>query len=514
MALTVGDMLSAEGGLRRGGAWAPALGRAAVAALVFLGAALLFRAQGFRSSVLDPDEGLYMVQAASWLRGGWPFIAVWDMHPLGAPAMLAVAKALVPDPVLALRLAGVVAVAATAVGLRAIALTLGAGPVAGLAAGLLYVAHTTVLGGLATNTEILFAPWITLAAFLLLREARREAPPRPAFVFAAGLSVGAALLIKQVAALEASALWLAMVAGAWAAGRLSPARLLLLALVFAAGAGLPTGLVALGYLLAGEFEPWAHGNFWAPLFYGAVADGAPGPREGIALALPHLAFLGFAALGLLLGGREARRAAWPLLAWFAGALASVLAPWKFWDHYFLILFPPLCLLAALGLATAVERWALPVHRGRALGAVAAILVAMPLVGGLSPRIAHGLGLRAADPPRQVAELAADILDPGQALFIANWHPITYVLAGREPPTRFAFPGHLTGLHAGLTGIDADAELARVLDGTPAVIVVSRPRWTQMRPEARAAIEAALAARYEIAGRVEDEGGVVEVWRLR
>lgn len=507
-------MLTADGGLRRSGAWAPSLGRAAVAALALLGAALLFRAQGFRSSVLDPDEGLYMVQAASWLRGGWPFVAVWDMHPLGAPAMLAVVKGLVPDPVLALRLAGVVAVTATAVGLRAIALMLGAGRVAALAAGLLYVAHTTVLGGLATNTEILFAPWVTLAAFLLLREARREASPRPALVFAAGIAIGAALLVKQVAALEASALWLAMVAAAWAAGRLRPGRVLLLALVFAAGSGLPTGLVAFGYLLAGQFEPWAHGNFWAPLFYGAVADGAPGPREGIALALPHLAFLGFAALGLLLGGRERRRAALPLLAWLAGALASVLAPWKFWDHYFLILFPPLCLLAALGLAAAAERWVLAAHRAPALAAVAAILVAMPVVAGLSPRLAHGFGLRAADPPRQVAELARDILDPGQTLFVANWHPITYVLAGREPPTRFAFPGHLTGLHAGLTGIDADAELARVLARTPAVIVVSRPRWEQMRPEAGAAIEATLAARYELAGHVEDEGGVVEVWRLR
>ncbi len=55
--------------------------------LAFLGLALLLRAPGFPAAVLDPDEGLYLVQARAWLGGGWPFVAVWDMHPPGAPAL-------------------------------------------------------------------------------------------------------------------------------------------------------------------------------------------------------------------------------------------------------------------------------------------------------------------------------------------------------------------------------------------------------------------------------------------
>ncbi|WP_270938807.1 hypothetical protein, partial [Falsiroseomonas oryzae] len=104
------------------------MGLARMAPLLFCAAALLLRAPGFVASVIDPDEGLYLLQAVAWLEGGWPWIAVWDMHPPGAPALLALVHALVPDPVIAMRLAGALAVAATATGLHALARLLGAGP--------------------------------------------------------------------------------------------------------------------------------------------------------------------------------------------------------------------------------------------------------------------------------------------------------------------------------------------------------------------------------------------------
>ncbi|MBX6744723.1 MAG: hypothetical protein IRY87_22050, partial [Acetobacteraceae bacterium] len=39
---------------------------------VMLLASLGLRALGFLPAVIDTDEGLYMVQAREWLRGGWP----------------------------------------------------------------------------------------------------------------------------------------------------------------------------------------------------------------------------------------------------------------------------------------------------------------------------------------------------------------------------------------------------------------------------------------------------------
>lgn len=481
---------------------------------VFLLVALVLRAPGFPASVLDPDEGLYIVQAAAWLQGGWPYVAVWDMHPPGAPAFFALAHAFIPDPIWAMRLLGVAAVTATAGGLRALALLLGAGPRVGLAAGLLYVAHTVVLGGLATNTEILFAPWVVLTAWLLLREALQAESPRALWVLAAGFAAGIALWIKQVTALELSALWLTMVVAAFVLGRLRPGRLPLLALAFAFGAGFPTLAMAAGYWAAGQIEPWLYGNIWAPLTYAAVDDVNVGLRVGLAMALPHLGWLAAAACGILAASPEARRPALLLLPWLFAALVEVVAPWKFFDHYFLILLPPLCLLAALGLGALVRRVVRRGYRNLVFPVLVAALAAMPVSAMLLPRIAHGLGLRIADPPRQVAALARSVLGPDETLYVPNWHPVTYALAGRMPPSRFAFPTHLAGFHASLTGVDAEAELARVLALPPGVIVIAPARWDAVRPDARAVIEAALASRYVLAGTVQDGTEEVQVWRRR
>jgi hypothetical protein len=291
-------------------------------------------------------------------------------------------------------------------------------------------------------------------------------------------------------------------------------RLPLLAGAFALGAGLPSLGVAAGYWASGHLDAWLDGNLHAPLRYTGTEGDWPGLRQGLFVALAHLIWPALAALGVLAGDAGIRRAARLLLPWLAGAVLAVAAPWKFYGHYFLILMPPLSLLAVLGLV-ALARHALRARhaaRGFALGV--ALLAALPVADMLLPRLAYGLGLRGGDPVRQVAARAAEALRPGEALFVANWHVTPYVLAGQAPPTRLAFPAHLAGRHAGVAGTDVDAELARVLALPPGVIVVAPGFWPLMRPEARAAIEAALAQDYALHASVEDARGPVEVWRRR
>ena len=134
--------------------------------LFLLGAALVLRASGFLPSVINPDESLYAVQAQAWLRGGWPYVAVWDMHPVGAPALFTATFALFGESLASLRLLGVLAVAATGFALHRGVRAAGAGRATGLAAGLAYVACSALLDGLATNTEILLAPFVAGAMAL------------------------------------------------------------------------------------------------------------------------------------------------------------------------------------------------------------------------------------------------------------------------------------------------------------------------------------------------------------
>jgi 4-amino-4-deoxy-L-arabinose transferase-like glycosyltransferase len=143
----------------------------ALVPLFFLALALLLRSFSFAAAVIDTDEGLYMLQAREWLRGGWPLVAVWDMHPVGAPAIFAVVMAIFGDGIWVLRVLGAVCVAVTASALFQAVRYAGGPPALGLAAGVLYIAHSGLLGGLATNTEILFAPLVGWAMALGLRGA-------------------------------------------------------------------------------------------------------------------------------------------------------------------------------------------------------------------------------------------------------------------------------------------------------------------------------------------------------
>lgn len=479
--------------------------------LLFLPLAAILRAPAFVAAVLDPDEGLYLVQAQAWLQGGWPFVAVFDMHPPGAPALLAVALALIADPILAARLLGVVAVAATATLLHGIARRLGGDRATGLAAGLLYIAGSAIPGGLATNTEILFAPFVALVARLLLGEVRA---PRLGVVLAAGLAAGCAVTIKQVTAIESAALWLTMILVAWRAGGIDMRGIAASAAVFALGAGAPMLGLGLGYWVAGQGEAWWQGNIASAVAYLGAPITAPGLRVFATAVLPWLLGAGVLAGGVLLPDAPARRAARWLWPWLAAAVAAVVAPQKYFDHYALILVPPLSLLAGFGLTAVLRQAVQPGARRGGFVVLLGLAMAVPVAGMLLPRLGTGIGLRGADPVREVARAAVANLAPGEALFVANWHVVTYALAGARPPTRVPFPLHLMGVVPRLAGVDTVAELDRVLALPPGVIVVDPGRWWGLRPDARAAVEAALARDYVLAATIQDGPGPVEVWRRR
>jgi hypothetical protein len=82
----------------------------ALVPVFFFTLALLLRVFSFVAAVIDTDEGLYMLQAREWLDGHWPIVAVWDMHPVGAPAIFAVFMAIFGDDIWVLRTLGAVCV--------------------------------------------------------------------------------------------------------------------------------------------------------------------------------------------------------------------------------------------------------------------------------------------------------------------------------------------------------------------------------------------------------------------
>jgi hypothetical protein len=485
--------------------------------LSMLAASLVLRSLSFVPAVIDTDEGLYILQAREWLAGTWPLIGVWDMHPIGAPALVSLALMLPLPVIFAVRLLGAVAVAASGTALFALGRTLGLPAVPAYAAGLLSVALTTKFGGLATNTEVLFAPFIVTALAVAAREAVRTldegSPPRGTRVVLAGLVVGVALVIKPVAFFEGCFAFLVIVGPALAERQITLLRLLRLALLYAASCAAATALIALAYAVQGAFGIFLDVWFIAPFRYlGAAIAFRDGAWMLVSVVLFLLWPIMLSAAAALPGGGVGRTA-WFGLGWLVATTLAIAAPGQFFNHYFLIWLPPLSLLAAAG-AWALAQRVLPARPGLLLAAVLGFIAADYWVGDAARRIEVGPGFRRADPVRLVAQSLRDTVPEGSVVFIANYHPVVYVLADMEVPTRFAFPQHLAGWYSGVTGIDADAELARVLAARPAAVVVDRGWWTAIRPPARGVIEAALARDYAFAARVLEANGPVEIYRLK
>lgn len=495
--------------------------RGAAVPLGLLAAAILLRAFSFAPAVIDTDEGLYMLQAREWLRGNWPLVGVWDMHPVGAPALFAAAMGLFGEHIWVTRLLGAFGTWLTASGLYAMVRFAAAPPALGVAAGLLYLAHSTLIGGLATNTELLFAPMVVWSLALALRGARRaleqnEAPPL-AKILAMGALVGFAMAIKPVVVFEGCLAWLLLVAPAWRRGLLTTPRVLAFAAAYAALCAAPTLLFGFAYFLRGELEEFVNGAFFAPLRYAGARLGLlDAARYTLVVVMILLWAFVLAAPGII--RPRVRRGPVAMLRrvcllWFVAATAAVVMPGMYFQHYYLIWLPPLCLLAALG----ARRLARAARPGLVVAAFAL------LVGGVAmdawrsstvPRLYAAIGLSEPDPVREVAAAVRREIQPGEPIWVVNYHPAIYVLAEAGLATRYAFPAQLVGRYWSVTGIDPHREVARILATAPRVIVVDRGWWPAVRPRIAAMLEEALAENYELTAAVPEERGPVEIWRLR
>lgn len=462
----------------------------------------------FPPSVIDWDESLYLLQAREWLRGNWPLSGVWDMHPVGAPAMIAGAFFLLGERLETVRLLGAAAVTATGFALFALVRALGAPRSLGYAAAVLYAAHSVLLGGLASNTEILFAPLVVAALALALTPA---APWRR--LAGAGLLIGLALLVKPVAAPEGC---LAFAFIAWPTLRQRRWRELgAMAAAYAVLCAAPTLAVGAVYAGRGEFGIWYGASIEAPIAYAgarASAGLALWRTTLVALGLRWLLLLGLLApVALRARYRPVRQVAAFGLVWLAVSAIAVVGPGMFFPHYFLIALPPLSLLAATGAYIFARR----VTDRRSRLALVAILGAVcldMLAADLAPRLSRGFAMGSPDTPRRMAALMNEELNPGDTIFVPNYQPVVYFLTNARLPTRFPFPVHLTGSFNRLAGVDTDAEVARILASRPRFIVLDRSEWFAMRASAMAMLTEALEENYELAASFVEERGTVELWR--
>lgn len=493
------------------------------AAILLLMVAVTVRRVFSAAIEADRDVGLYAVQAREWLRGGWPYVAVWDIHPLGEPALIAAAFAWFGQSVETIRMLGAVAVCASGFILGRLVARHTQDNAWGLATGLIYVAYSSISGGLAANNEVVLAPFVVGGVALTMRRASqvlRGERLRTLDALLPGLCFGVALWIKQVAAPEAMLAFACLVGLALLRGRLRFTAVPGLAIVFGLACAGPTLLTAVTYYVRGDLAEFYVATVQAPLGYGAGGRAfALVPGEVFTAATRFAPMLVLSAVAVAITCREWRNAAasdrfLPVatLFWFLAAALGTLMPPTPYGHHFLILLPPLSILTALGVFRVFQ---LPWLRNNGSRRLGAALLALLFVGSV-PAMAAVFHIRTTPPTdlmRQVAHSVKEGLGPTEAIFVVNTNPVIYFLAGARVPGRYVFPDHLVERNAAtIPGLDADAEVARILGQAPQYIVLDWGNWPTMRVPVQHMVGAALEAHYVRIATKTDGRATMEIYQ--
>jgi 4-amino-4-deoxy-L-arabinose transferase-like glycosyltransferase len=384
------------------------------AILLILVAVVLLRLTSFVPAVVDTDEGLYMVQAREWLRGGWPLVAAWDMHPIGAPAMFAGTFLLFGVSVEAVRLLGLICVAGAACAL--FAARAGGGRAARGGGG----GRGSPTPPIRCCSAALHQHRIADRALHRHRHGHRH--PRRGARDAAGRA-GAGL--GRAGGDGPAGGWRCWSSRWWHRPAASSSRCWSAGLVARrpAAAARPghggrlcralrradraDGVV---YWVQGWLPQYLDGSLLAPFRYSLerIAPAEAWRRIGAAILPLGLAF-GAASVALALWRPRGPMALLTAVAvaWFAMSSLAIAGPGFFFAHYFLLWLPSLSLLAAIG----AWRLARAVAQPHLLRAVFAGLVLVLASQGWLPeaaaRLERGPGLMHRDPVREVAAAVAE-----------------------------------------------------------------------------------------------------------
>ncbi len=461
-------------------------------ALLFFAAVLLTRLPTFFVSVLDWDESLYVLMAEQWHQGHLPYTTIWDNKPIGIYSIFLLFESIFGSPVIAIRAATIAAISGAAFAVFRIALLIPQqnGPnrlVCAVFAGVAFIICSLSNDGLAANTEIFMAGFTAFAVLCVLSPAWFT--HRPALRgLVAGVLFGLAFMTKYVAIFEAPAIGFLLLF--LLPGTTRERVKASFAAVF--GFALPLLATMLLYRLTGHFQVWWSCSIESNFLRVAtpISGGALGYVLGLQLTrwLPLFGaaaiLLALAPLALLHVFRT--RAFGPtalfhmfLLLWLAGGCVGVAAAKLFYDHYLLQILPVLCVSLALVMARftgGMSLWQREVLFACIL-AIPCFGAGAALMGACLPLVSAQIG-RAAPHPDTPAQIAAAIahLPAGspRQVYVFDYQPIIYSLAGQTPPTRYAFPSVLTKCFLShVAGVRAAAEIHRILASDPEFIIRSQ-----------------------------------------
>ena len=402
---------------------------------LFIAVSLATRGFLLGVDILDVDEAIHIIGSWQLLRGVHLYAGFVDNKPPLLYVYYAAAQLLFGRGMLAVHLATVlITVPLTALGVSAFFRHDRRGVIAGLTIliyGAAYIAHDMH----SANCEILMllpATW----ALVALRDEARASDPR--WVFLGGALLGTSVLFKQPGAAWLPALAVALVVAPWSHAGALLARLIALAVGFAA----PIALTWAFFASRGDAQALL---YWTIIYNFGYAQ-QPMERSEILLRFAKY-FVPF-IVGTLALWLVARRS-WDLLSRYqrtllAGVLICclpmVLTGFRMYPHYFVPVYAPLVLAAAPALDRLLRA---PLSRGAKWfrGYTIALVIGFTIGNGImylsgiefAPEEHQKIYRRVAD------RLRGDACFPGSSMFA--WGPEAMFLYPADviPASRFVGP---------------------------------------------------------------------------
>ncbi|MEM1169405.1 MAG: glycosyltransferase family 39 protein [Cyanobacteria bacterium P01_H01_bin.35] len=333
-------------------------------------------------SVLDKDESIYILAADSLLNSNLPYIEIWDNKPPGIFILFSLTMLILGNSIVSIRILSIIATTFTSYFLYRIGAAIDAkyGEKIGLLAGSLYAIFSLHNDGAAANAEILFAPFVT-GAFVLLFQDRKFSNIK---VFLIGLILGIGMQIKYLVIMDVLGL---VLLGSWfrkeefrsqesgvrsqeeERKRKKDAKpvnnfqglikeifsysLLRFYLILGAGLILPAVIIVAIYQFSGYFDEYIYATLianskYVGMFNFSWSDLLSRLRKQILgnILLWLCLFWSPIYLFVLARGKlKQERNFIYLFLWFCCAFLAVLLSKRFYNHYFLQLLPPLCLIS-------------------------------------------------------------------------------------------------------------------------------------------------------------------------
>ena len=499
-------------------------------------------------SVLDKDESIYILGADSLLNGNLPYTEIWDNKPPGIFILFSLAMLIFDRSIVSIRIISILATTFTSYFLYRIGATIDQkqGEKIGLLAGVLYAIFSLHNDGAAANAEIFFAPFVTVG-FLLLFRNRQLSNIK---VFMIGLIFGIGMQIKYLVIMDTLAL---VLLGTWfrkerkikekeKEGLIKKLNSTLkFYLIFGIGLILPAIFIAFIYQFYGYFDEYIYATISANSKYIAMLDFSFSDL----LSRLRKQVLGNILLWLCLfwspiyffvfarGKFKQERNLIYLFLWFSCAFLAVLLSKRFYNHYFLQLLPPLCLISGYIIIKSVflpQNLVNEHHYGETIKmkknstqAQINALINYQLNVIIRPYLANiflffiliypfaqaGYNKLSKnwefiyyryiqkidtwdDREALIAKYLRQRIKSNDYIYVVNYEPIIYYLVPTKVPTKYAFPSHLTAMHQ-ILPTNYLQELDNIMAKNPSYILLAEK--DNISPEYRNALNQYLEASF-------------------